>query len=155
MEDLQELSTGGGQILISLTTLGFSCCAQKLSYHCFWTVCIVSIFKWCPTWVQERKVWQPSMDLPEVLHKGCGGFEARGWHGTTHQWEPGELDKDIVEFRVRISMRYKQVCHCPPVHSQPGYWDRHNSRNEPLLLFHYFIQNEQVSSERDRAGSTW
>jgi hypothetical protein len=32
-------------------------------------------------WVQERKVQQQSMSLPDVHHKGRGGFEAWGWHG--------------------------------------------------------------------------
>jgi hypothetical protein len=33
-------------------------------------------------WVLERKMWRQSMSLPEVLHKGCGGFEAQGWCGS-------------------------------------------------------------------------
>ena len=55
-------------------------------------------------WVQERKVQWPSMGLPEVLYKGCGGFEARVGV-VTRQWELGKLGGEIVEFRVRIATR--------------------------------------------------
>ena len=45
------------------------------------------------------------MGLPGVLHKAVGDLK----HGVgmvgTHQWKPSELGEEIVEFRVRISMR--------------------------------------------------
>jgi hypothetical protein len=44
-----------------------------LSLCCFSSQSIV--------WVQERKILQQSVDLPEVHHKGLGGFEALGWCG--------------------------------------------------------------------------
>jgi hypothetical protein len=50
-------------------------------------------------WVQERKVWQPSMGLPDVHHKGLGGFETWGWHGGDPT--SGNLESwfgEIVEF---------------------------------------------------------
>ena len=46
---------------------------------------------------RERYVCQ-SVGLPDVYHKGRGRFEAWGWHGSNHKWEPIELGGEIVEF---------------------------------------------------------
>ena len=52
-------------------------------------------FTWWLDWVPEKKVWRQSMGLPDVHHKGCGGFEAWGWHGSDLPWEFIELSGEI------------------------------------------------------------
>ena len=41
------------------------------------------------------------MGLPDVHHKGRGGFEARDWRGSGSPVGIWELGGQIVEFRVR------------------------------------------------------
>lgn len=48
--------------------------------------------------VQERKVQQQCVGLPEVHHKGCEGLKNRAGVVTTRQWELSELGGETVEF---------------------------------------------------------
>ena len=53
---------------------------------------------WWLIWVQERKVWQQSVGLPDVHHKGHGGLEAWGQHDNNRQWELSVLGGETLEF---------------------------------------------------------
>jgi hypothetical protein len=69
----------------------------------------------------------------------------------THQWESSELG-DIVELRVRISMRLKQADHCLPVHGQAGCWGRGTRTGERASWFfnisHNIIALDHIDSEQ-------
>lgn len=59
-------------------------------------------------WVPERKVQRQSVSLPEVHHKGCGGFEAWDWCGS--HWELRELGTYISGSPgQRVSSRYNRL----------------------------------------------
>ena len=47
------------------------------------------------TWVQERKVWQQSVGLPDVHTKVMGDLKHGAGLVATHQWEVSELGGNI------------------------------------------------------------
>jgi hypothetical protein len=60
------------------------------------------VFFYAEARLGSRKVRWQYVGLPDVHHKGCRGCEARGWHGSNHQWEPRELGGEIVAFWVSL-----------------------------------------------------
>jgi hypothetical protein len=54
---------------------------EFLSFCRFWTKFMLFSFMQRLVQVQERKVQWQSVWLPEVHHKGHGGFDAQDWHG--------------------------------------------------------------------------
>ena len=75
---------------------------------------------WWLIWVQERKVQWQSMGLPDVHHKGHGGFEAQVGMVGTRQWEPSELGGDVSGAPGQSFHEIKQVGHiCQCLASQP------------------------------------
>jgi hypothetical protein len=61
-------------------------------------------------WVQERMVWHQSVGLPEVHHKGHGGFEAWGWSGSGTALGLLNLRFDFYSFSlVTCGLEYVEI----------------------------------------------
>ena len=121
-------------MLIRLTRLGFSCCAQSLSYHCLSTKFMLCSHDSSSGFKRESysgKVWV----CPRCTTKNVGAFEAWGWRGNdppvgTYRalWRDcGVLSESLYEIKTGWPL---------PSSAWPGrlLGQRHKCRRVPVLF---------------------